>query len=158
MTATRLKLIYDLHAKYEKLKWLIKSPRTVLGKNVTFIFEVENFLKYGGLDLSINDVKMTKDVAKFFDSIYDVYEISLDDSEYSTKVYDEVYDEIHDDLGNLLDHVNHEERRYILSIFYTNNKLNQWKTVEKNYDFNNLPPQGGRAGDPDLRQQGKPDR
>lgn len=138
MTQETLTEIYNLVSKYEKARWTIKRPETVMGHSVTFVYDVDNFLSYSGVNFSHNDIVMNKTATKFFSELSDVYGTDLEDSELASNIYDEVYVELQDEI-EFTNSLTVEDRRYIKSIFYDtsggSDKLRPLKTILKMYDF-----------------------
>lgn len=140
MTQELLKELYDVISKYEKQKWTIKRPEVVLGKKITFVYSIVNFLKYGTVDIYA-DIILPKDKAskQFFDELYDVFGKNIEDSDLGDQIYDEVYDAVEEDFKTMKGLSYSDDREYVAKLFYTKDKLNPWKTVLKNFDYNRKP-------------------
>lgn len=140
MKLETLQLIYNLILKYHKIKWVVKFDKVLLGKNITIVYNLCNFLKnyepkFNCYGLEFEKVTMDKANSKFFREIEEISGVDINDFR---DVVDHMYDAeeiIRNEAAFFYDlHLKNENLNYIHSLFYTDGKLNTWKVVAKNYD------------------------
>jgi len=159
-----LQQIYNLFAKYHKAKWSFKREETLLGKKITMIYVIDNFLTnftaYGNNEgLMVEETKLDKAATKFFDEIELATGQNFDDFEFIREVYYDVESEICDEFRFFRDlKLSKEMMNYIYNLFVVGGKLQSWKNVEKIYNPNfKIKVTSIRVGDYDaILTKGKP--
>jgi hypothetical protein len=140
MKLETLEQLYNLISKYHKLKWLVTYEEEILGKKITLIYNLRNFLtnydpQYNCYGLELQEIKMDKVITKFFDDIEEYSGTSIEDSSF---VCDHAYDAEQDIIAESEFFYNLRLGKDIFAhlhkIFYVNGKLQSWKNVAKNYD------------------------
>lgn len=140
MKLETLEQIYNLISKYHSLKWLVKYEVETLGKKITLIYNLRNFLtnydpQYNSYGLDLYKIKMDKATTKFFDDVEKYSGIRVEDSDFVCEHgYDAELDIIDDCVFFYNLRLSDDIFIYLHKIFYVNNKLQSWKNVAKNYD------------------------
>lgn len=135
MKLEQLQTLYNLIAKYEKKDWIFKKGTTLLGYPISITYQIDNYLRYGYVDVSIDEIQYNKATGKFVTELERTTGCDIHDFDLVIEAKDEVYDEVEAEFEAYnRSKLSAELRTYIIDVFYTNGKLNTWKTVSKNYN------------------------
>ncbi len=140
MKPETLQQIYNLISKYHKLKWLVKFDEVVMGKNITVIYNLENFLQnfeheWNSNGLDYDEVKVDKSTMKFLLEVEKFTGVDFYESNFLSEHLYDAHNFIAEEAKFFYDlKLSREMMTYIYSIFYANGKFQSWKSVLKNYD------------------------
>lgn len=138
MNPELLKQVYDVFAKFEKVKWKITRKTTLLGKDINIIIDIQNFIHENHVSINIDDIKMDKATEKFFDEVERSIGICMGDFDFMSDFIFELEKELVNEYSFIFD-IKRDIRSYMSDVFYSRQTLNPWKVVSKEYDYNNKP-------------------